>query len=433
MRTLIERHHRPSSRARGARPGLALLLAGALAGCDSSTSTNGGAAATPASAKVCDATPEAPTVQRYLGTLHGHTRYSDGDIHSRPSDAYAQARARGLDYFGISDHSDTLASGVFVSLGNDCLTPAGLLVCVLPDGLDELFKWPATAQQTLAASDERFLAIRGFEWTDDRYGHINVYFSQNFANAKADQGGFDTFVEWATRAAETPGRGGSPTSPVARGGGSDGLAHFNHPSDKCWSADDAACNWNGFAFRPELDAQMFGIEVFNTGGGDRYWPDYVRALDAGWHVAAIGSEDEHGTDWAAAGQTKTITLASGLGIDAFRAAWSARRVYAVASRERAVDLDFAVDGRLQGSRLRCPAGARVPLSLKVHGWGGTAFEGRLELYGNGGELLASVSGDTLDQTVTGPAAGERWIFARITDPEGQALAYSAPVWIAPAP
>lgn len=379
-------------------------------------------------AKVCAATPE-PAWQRYLGAMHGHTSYSDGDIHAKPGDAWAQARARGLDYLALSDHSDTLANTMFLSVGSDCLSLSGLLTCLLPTGLDELMKWPATGQQQQAASDGAFLAIRGYEWTDDRYGHINIYFSQNFANAKTDLDSYEAFVAWLARAPDQPGRGGTPTTPVPYGGGGDGLAHFNHPSDKCRSADDPACNWNGFAYRPELDAQLFGIEVFNTGGGDRYWPDYVRALDAGWHVAAIGAEDEHGSDWAAPGQTKTVTLAGGLDAESFREAWSARRVYAVVSGERALQLDFRADGQSQGSRLRCPPGAEVPLELEVRAWSGEPFVAQLELYSNGGERLLATTGDRLRAAVAVPADAERWVFARVLDAEGQALAYSAPVWL----
>lgn len=411
------------------------LLIAALAGCGSSTSPESGdPPAAPAAPRACEAPPAPDALQRFVGALHGHTGYSDGDIRSRPRDVFAQARARGLDYFGMSDHSDTLASGLFLSVGSDCLTPAGLLVCLLPEGVDELIKWPATGQQAEAATDERFLAIRGFEWTNDRYGHINVYFSRNFANAKADTGGFDTFAEWVARAPGETGRGGSPTAPVPRGGGGDGLMHFNHPSDKCWSPSDAACNWNDFAYRGELDARMFGIEVFNTGGGDSYWPDYVRALDAGWHLAPIGAEDEHGTDWAAPAQTKTVTLAPALTAEAFREAWRQRRVYALASGERPLRIDFTIDDRMQGSRLRCPAGARVPVTVDVRRWHGGAFDGVLELYSNGGEPLASVAGDRFRGHAVAPAAGEeRWIFVRVLGADGQALAYSAPIWLAATP
>ena len=37
----------------------------------------------------------------------------------------------------------------------------------------------------------RFTGFRGFEWTSDRFGHINVYFSRNDTNAKID-GGYAT-------------------------------------------------------------------------------------------------------------------------------------------------------------------------------------------------------------------------------------------------
>ena len=63
-------------------------------------------------------------------------------------------------------------------------------------------------------------AFQGFEWTSDLYGHINAYFSKNFANAKLD--GYPTpktFYDWLVRRPEL-------------GGGSDALATFNHPGAK---------------------------------------------------------------------------------------------------------------------------------------------------------------------------------------------------------
>ena len=64
-----------------------------------------------------------------------------------------------------------------------------------------------------------FTAFRGFEWTSDRFGHINVYFSQQRHEREGrrrlrDDG--HVLDSWLTRA-------------PALGGGGDGLAIFNHP------------------------------------------------------------------------------------------------------------------------------------------------------------------------------------------------------------
>ena len=60
--------------------------------------------------------------------------------------------------------------------------------------------------------------MRGFEWTNDFYNHMNVFFSTNFRNVKIDGSylSMDRMWEWLQR-------------PVAEGGGADGLVTFNHP------------------------------------------------------------------------------------------------------------------------------------------------------------------------------------------------------------
>ena len=138
-----------------------------------------------------------------VGSLHEHSGYSDGWPGSRPATYYASGKQFGLDFMGGSDHSDNADLPIVAS---DVLRR--------PDGrrrnarsptrstrLDSFRKWDATLEQAHAATTPGFTAFRGFEWTSDRFGHINVYFSRNKANAKGD-GGYatmDAFYRWFTR------------------------------------------------------------------------------------------------------------------------------------------------------------------------------------------------------------------------------------------
>jgi hypothetical protein len=143
-----------------------------------------------------------------------------------------------------------------------------------------------------------FTGLRGFEWTSDRLGHINVLFSENFNQAYAGTDNVDMteFWSWFTR---------SP----ALGGGSDGLGVFNHPGAKDVSTADPQRNWNDFAYVPAADRRMVGIEVFNRGsefgsqGGNGGY--LAHALDRGWHLGAVGAEDSHDTGWGDADRPKT--------------------------------------------------------------------------------------------------------------------------------
>ena len=47
-------------------------------------------------------------MQLFLGDLHSHTAYSDGK--GTPADAFATARANGLDFLGVTDHSKRLSA-----------------------------------------------------------------------------------------------------------------------------------------------------------------------------------------------------------------------------------------------------------------------------------------------------------------------------------
>ena len=372
------------------------------------------------------------TLKFFEGAMHEHTSYSDGDIRSIPSDVFAQARERGMDFVGASDHSDTLDAGVFISVGGDCFTtPDGLLTCLTPDGVDSLAKWNATATQVAEASDKHFLAIRGFEWTSDRFGHINVYFSQNFSNAKTDGGYFatlETFWSWFTREPNAVGLGGSATAPAPFGGGADGLAHFNHPTDKCLSDDDPGCDWYGLEFVPAAAERMFGMELYNGGGRrDRYIEPFHAALDNGWRLSPVGSEDEHSINWGGAELAKTVTLATELTEDAFKSAWLARRTYAELAGTR-LKIDFLAADHPMGSELACEPGTDVPITVHVEHRDGGPFVGRLQLITSGGEIVAESATHELSTTVTATDA-RRWYYLRVDNAEGESIAFAAPVWI----
>jgi hypothetical protein len=287
---------------------------------------------------------------------------------------------------GGSDHSDNTALPFSTSqyCADDPLTPG----CV-----DTTPKWPATEQQALAATTASFTAFRGFEWTSDRFGHINVYFSRDYTNAKIDGGYVDmsTFYGWLER--------------------SDGIATFNHPGDKKLSTSDPAYNWDDFSYVPAADRQMVGIEVYNSAKDYGSW--YPHALDKGWHVGAVGAEDlghNHGDDWGGPGQAKTVILADDRSPAALKAAMQARRFYAVAGPQ--YRLSFTVDGAPMGSRLA----ASGPVQVQATG------PGTLELVTGGGKVLATGDG-ALDLSVT----PDRYVFvrARVGD---AVVAYSSPVW-----
>ena len=90
-------------------------------------------------------TAEGPPMYAYFGDLHTHSRYSDGT--GTPADAFATARANGLDFFALTDHSSSLNAA----------------------------EWQDMLDQANAATvPGQFVGLRGFEFTHPN-GHINVF------------------------------------------------------------------------------------------------------------------------------------------------------------------------------------------------------------------------------------------------------------------
>lgn len=367
----------------------------------------------------------------FIGSMHQHSGYSDGAVGTTPADYFAQGKSLGMDFMGSAEHSDNAEAPLTVNQG--CASPR-LPECVTPlpspqNPAAPLTKWELTLQQAHDASDANFTAFRGFEWTSDRFGHINVFFSRNDWNAKTTEGyaaSMESFWTWFTTAPETL-------------GGKDGLAVFNHPGREDAIEDvihevtpDPAYAFNDFEFRLGTGLRVVGIELFGksnqvyeTGNGAPPKGWYAHALDKGWHVGAIGSEDEHGREWTRPSRAKTVLIARDRSAAALREALLARRFYALAQNHNDLRLSFTADGLPMGARLSRAPGAAVPLMAEVSD---AAFTGSLDLVGNGGELIATAPGAKLTYAVTAKGA-ERWYFVRVRDAGGQPIAYSSPVWI----
>jgi hypothetical protein len=355
-----------------------------------------------------------------VGSMHEHSGYSDGWPGSTPATYYASAKSFGLDFLLSGEHSDTTNVPLVAS---DYCIGAVIVSCIGGDPQHPLWalqKWPATLRYARAATTANFVGGRGFEWTSDRYGHINVYFSQHVENAKTD-GGYASMLPFYTWIERSP----------KLGGGSDGFATFNHPGDKTLRAGDPAFNWDDFKYRASADYRMAGIELYNDhneygtshGGTDPAEGYYAHALDKGWHLGAVGAEDlghRYADDWGGPSWAKTVFLASTRTEGGIKEAMANRRFYAV--QERSIRLDFTIDGALMGSRLNRAAGTPLTIQASVNRPSAT-----IEVVTSGGVTVASSASDTLNQVMPS-AAGQRYYFIRVRD-AGQPVAYSSPIWI----
>lgn len=412
---------------------IALLCAG-LAGCQ-----NGGQ---------FDTRADMPAYRHFIGAMHEHSGYSDGQVGTKPADYYAAGKALGLDFVAGSEHSDN--AHLPLTADTDCVS-AALPDCITPPP-EGLLKWDETAAMAESVTDDSFTAIRGFEWTSDRFGHINVYFSSHDLNAKTGPGyllSMDAFWLWFGMSVDAL-------------GGEDGVMVFNHPgredalhaacnnlgplADSCGSVynGDPAYTWNDFEYRPELAERVVGIEMYGKSNhyydGDNGAPPggwYAHALDQGWYLGPVGAEDEHGREWGQPQRAKTVILAEQRDAESLKAAMLARRFYALAHQYNAVRLELvATDGAGQrfpmGSRLSHAPGESLALTVSVMG----VEKPRIEFVGVGGQPLHSSAGKTAELSIGASSEREEWVYVRVIDTadadgderRDEVVAISAPIW-----
>ncbi len=424
---------------RGTALGAAVLLS--LTAC-SGTQTGFSAAADTAAA--CAAPLSWPHL---LGSLHEHSGYSDGTLGTTPADYFAAGAAQGLDFMGGSDHSDN--ARLPLTADTDCVS-ADLLQCIQlpPEGL---LKWETTADLAETVSTDSFTAFRGFEWTSDRFGHINVFFSTYDLNAKTGTGyllSMEDFWTWFT-------------APLTLMGGEDGVAVFNHPgredtlhtacenlgplADACGTVynGDLAYAWNDLQLRDMAAPRVVGIEMYGKAShyydGDNGAPAggwYAHALGQGWHLAPVGAEDEHGVQWGQPQRAKTVFIAESHAREDLKEAMLARRFYALGHSYNDVRVRFQAQDEggewPMGSRLTRPEGAVLNVSVEIEG----VATPRIELVGPAGELLQTVDASTLNYRLSVTGDEERWVFARVRDladadadeKENEVVAVTAPLW-----
>ncbi|HXG27317.1 MAG TPA: neutral/alkaline non-lysosomal ceramidase N-terminal domain-containing protein, partial [Nevskiales bacterium] len=406
-----------------------------------------------------------------VGAVHEHSSYSDGDPEAIPADYFRAGRTgvngtgKGvkLDFMFSSEHSDNEKLPITTSAA--CLSPTTLLDCNHAQDPHHYFKWQATLEQAMQESsyDEDpaggFTGIRGFEWTNDYYNHLNVYFSTNVVNVKVDGSyvSMDFFWNWLRK-------------PVAQGGGADALVTFNHPGgdpkltpfdggqphNELLQQTRGGSNWNDLEYIPDVDRNVVGIEV--NGGDDIEW--YVKALDKGWHVGPVAAEDEHGRNWSSHDQDKTLILTRGRSPRDYYWAFKNRRTVSLqdaviergtGGRATHPEVYYWADGpSLQegaplGSILRdpgahvlhvdirgVPAGTRVALISNTTG--GQAAPIELGSAGAEGRFMGT-------RGVSAPASGEDWYFVVACAPDadntpacGSDQNYwivTAPIWFGP--
>ncbi len=226
-----------------------------------------------------------------------------------PAEHYALAKSQGLDFYVTSDHSQEAD-----------FHPTS------PDNA----AWLATKKAAFQATDKNFVAIVGFEYSENNSlngkGHINVINSSTYLNAL--ETGIDLPYLYKWLATVKPNGDG----PV--------VASFNHPGPN---------SYNSFAYR---DAKVTNIitmmEVINSNKGIHY-DAFIKALDSGWKVSPVSGNDNHGLGGIKTQNSRTFVLATAKTKVAILDAMKNRRTYA--SFDQNIQCRYTVNGKIMGSTL----------------------------------------------------------------------------------
>lgn len=228
-----------------------------------------------------------------------------------PARHFEIAKASGYDFYVTADHSQE--AGYYPT---DAKNP----------------QWVLTHQQSAAATDKDFVAITGYEHSENNgpgegRGHINVINSASYLNALSPGVDIPTAYKWLGTVGSYNNEG-----PV--------VATFNHPDPK---------SYDSFRHRDEKVSEVITmLELINSNKNIHY-EGFLAALEAGWKVSPVAGNDNHGTEAITSQRSRTFVLAESRTKRDILNAMKNRRTYA--SLDQNIQCRYAVNGQIMGSTL----------------------------------------------------------------------------------
>ena len=323
----------------------------------------------------------------YFGQLHSHTNLSDGTGSVEEAYAYA-ADVAGLDFFAVTDHSNSFDNALLGAIGQD--------------GAAVSAEWAAGKAAAASATDGEFVGIFGYEmtWKDAlALGHMNTFATPGWQTP--DQTGFETLKGYYDALTTVP----------------DSISQFNHPNSSYG-------DFNGFSgCTPAYDSVIQLLEVGGEHGATAY-DAYTQALDAGWHVAPTNNQSNHSGSWGTESAARTVVLAGELTEQSLYDAMRSRRVYATQDSDLAVI--YRLNGSIQGSILGPADMLTAGIFLKDPTDAGI---GTVEVVVDGGKTAVSQTVAETETVLTlALPVGYCYYYPRITQFDGD-VAVTAPVWV----
>lgn len=311
--------------------------------------------------------PSFGNMRIYFGDLHSHSLYSDG--WGTPLEAYQTARARGLEFFALTEHGFMLTQDEWTSLRDiaDSVTVNG-----------------------------QFIGIRGFEYTGYK-GHLNVFNTDTFVHRNDPL--YDTqdeFYNWLL---------GQPHV----------IAQFNHPS-----ADNPPdFNFNNFAYYPALDHKIVLQELSSP-------TEFFRSLNNGWHLGSVGNSDAHFKDW---GWRRMGIVAPSLTRGEVFNALAARRTFFASPDYLVLAVVMQANGYWMGSAV--PNTNQLNFNVHVHDPSPSGKTLRLKLYENG-QLKAQTSMSSSSSYYWSPSVSATlgyYYYVEVYYDGWLYPAYTSPIWV----
>jgi hypothetical protein len=239
-----------------------------------------------------------------------------------PQAHYALAKANRYDFYCTTDHSQEAA-----------FQP--------PSASNPI--WMKTKQQAANATDSSFVAIAGFEYSENDgpggNGHLNVLNSDGMLNALATGVDLPKFYKWLEKAKPN---GAGPI-----------VASFNHPGPEQYN------NWD---YRdPQVTDIITMLEVINSNNKIHY-EGFINALDKGWKVSPVCGNDNHGLGGITRNTSRTFVLAKQKTKAGILDAMKHRRTYA--SLDNNIECRYTVNGAIMGSTLNRPQRFKFHISVE---------------------------------------------------------------------
>lgn len=352
---------------------------------------------------------EEEAYQFYFGVPHSHTSYSDGA--GTPLQAFYHARGNGLQYHFVTDHSNWLdgvsddnfeydiAAGEYVERDHPV------------SGQPSQWKQTRLDAEFVNSTFDDFLAMRGFEMTSSIWGHMNTINSDTYVEAKSQMVLLRDYYQWIVDVSTRP--------------GAKVFSMFNHPN---WPND----SFYDLAYVEELDRYINGIEVGNGAppySYSRAEGHYWKALDNGWRLGAMNSQDNHAENWGD-GDNLTVIIAPELSTEAFIEALNARRMYSTETRSLA--LTVKGNGYWMGSVLDVSPGETVDFEITAQD--PVVPVEKIQLITNGGwvadeiTFASGTSSAVWEPSITA-AGGAQWFVVKVIHTDGS-WGHASPIFIA---